>query len=76
MTDTNTETKTRRPNRKKRIDEHPKVQTWMAGFIEDTEKTMGVTMTMDQAADAFVRVAMEAIRQTEDDGTPMGTGEL
>ncbi len=72
----NTDTKTRRPNRKKRIDEHPKVQDWMHRFIADTEVSMGVTMTVDQAADAFVRVAMEAIRQTEDDGTPMGTGEL
>lgn len=69
-----TETK-RRPNRKKRIDEHEKVQAWMAKFIDNTKLTMGVTMTMDQAADAFVRVAMEAIAKTEDDGTPMGTGE-
>lgn len=70
-----TETTTRKPNRRKRVDEHPKVQAWMMEFIGRTDEKMGVIMTMDQAADAFVRVAMDAIRQTEDDGTPMGTGE-
>lgn len=67
---------TRKPNRKKRIDEHPAVQTWMENFIVRASDDIGVTMTMDQAADAFVRCAMEAIAKTEDDGTPLGTGEL
>ena len=53
---TDTETK-RKPNRRKRVDEHGQVQKWMKDFIKRTSEDIGVTMTMDQAADAFVNWA-------------------
>ncbi len=49
----------RKPNRRKRVDDSQSVQEWMDGFIERTERELGVIMTMDQAADAFVAWAFK-----------------
>jgi hypothetical protein len=74
--DTNPETPTRRPRRAKRIDESPWVQAWMDDFISTMEDRMGVTMTMDQAADAFAKVAEEKVPLWSEGGYPPGCGEL
>jgi hypothetical protein len=61
-----TDTPTRKPNRRKRVDEHPAVQEWMKGFIANTHQDLGVQMTMDQASDAFVKWAFSGTKPGED----------
>ena len=49
----------RKPNRRNRVDQSPAVVEWMEAFIERTELDLGVKMTLDQAADAFVAWAFK-----------------
>ncbi len=60
----NTET-TRKPNRRKRVDEAAAVQGWMREFINDTKENLGIDVTMDQAADAFVKWAFSGTKPNE-----------
>lgn len=68
MTDKKTETATttRKPTRRKRIDEHEAVQVWMEMFITDTRQDLGIEVTMDQAGDAFVKWAFSGTKPGED----------
>ncbi len=66
MMSENTETTTRKPNRRKRVDENEGVQDWMTQFIERMEADLGIDVTMDQAADAFVKWAFSGTKPGDD----------
>ena len=58
------------------IEEHDELAEWIEQFKETTKEMSGIVLTSKQAHDAFLKVAFEALAKTEDDGKPLGTGEL
>lgn len=61
--DTKAPAKPGKPNRRRkaRIEDHPDVKEWCAGFVRDTENAHGFTPTEEQAVQAFLVQALKAL---------------
>jgi hypothetical protein len=58
------------------IEDHDNLADWIDEYKATAKDKYGLTLTSRQCFDAFLKVAFESLGQTEDDGRPLGTGEL